>query len=149
MKSKLALLLTLLCASFGATAAGEFTLSYFGDGKSADLAALISDLITPEYLKRFPANQYEIVLIYHCTPVAARGDIVCTATSGVSPKINAASRAGGLVPLERFNTAALQPKGASTRDIDETRDKVIRESIRAMMADLPAAPKPRADRPRL
>ncbi|QDX21440.1 hypothetical protein FP568_09380 [Pandoraea pnomenusa] len=149
MKAKLALLLALLCTSFGADAAGEFTLSYFGDGKPMDLPTLVSDLITPEYVKRFPANQYEIVLIYHCTPVSARGDIACTATSGVSPKINAAGRTGGLVPLVRFNTAAIAPKGASVSDIDEIRSKVIRESIRAMMADLPAAPKPRTDRPRM
>ncbi|VVE42146.1 hypothetical protein PMO31116_04173 [Pandoraea morbifera] len=149
MKAKLALLLALLCTSFGANAAGEFTLSYFGDGKAVDLPTLIGDLITPEYVKRFPASQYEIVLIYHCTPVTARGDVVCTATTGVSPKINAAGRTGGLVPLVRINTAAIAPKGASASEMDETRNKVIRESIRAMMADLPAAPKPRTDRPRM
>lgn len=141
MKAKLALSLILLFTSFGASAAGDFTLSYFGDGKPVDMSSLISDLITPEYVKRFPANQYEIVLIYHCTPVTAQGDIVCTATSGLSPKIKAAGHTGGLVPLVRFNTAAIQPKGASTNDINDTRNKVIRQSISAMMRDLPAAPK--------
>jgi hypothetical protein len=141
MKAKLALLLALLCTSLGAGAAGDFTLSYFGDGKPVDISALISDLITPEYVKRFPANQYEIVLIYHCTPVTARGDIVCTATSGLSPKIRAADPTGALVPLVRFNTVAIQPKGASARDVDETRNKVIRQSVSALMSDLPAAPK--------
>ena len=148
MKAKHALLLALLGTSFGAGAAGEFTLSYFGDGKPVDMSTLTSDLITPEYVKRFPANQYEIVLIYHCTPVTARGDIVCTATCGVSPKINAAGHTGGLVPLVRFNTAAIQPKGAPASDVDAMRNRVIRESISAMMADLPAAPQPRSDRPR-
>lgn len=149
MKAKLGVLLTLLFASFGAIAAGEYTVSFFGDGKPADPAALISDIVTREYVTRFPAERYEIVLIYNCTQVSSGGDTVCTAVSGVSPKINAQGRTGGLVPLERFNTAAIQPKGATTRDIDALRDTVIRASVRSMMADLPAAPKPRPAPPRL
>ncbi|AKK24897.1 hypothetical protein [Pandoraea oxalativorans] len=141
MKAKLSLLLALVFTTFGVRAAGDFTLTYFGDGKPVDMSALVSDLITPEYVKRFPAKRYEIVLIYHCTPVTARGDIVCTATSGLSPKIDAAGRTGTLVPPVLFNTAAIQPKGASARDVDETRNKVIRQSVSALMSDLPAAPK--------
>lgn len=149
MKTKLAMLLTvstLLCASFGAAAAsgGGYSVTYYGDGKPADLAGLISDLVTPEYATRFPAERYEIVLIYHCTPTPGGAETVCTSTAGVSPKIKVQGRTGGLVPDERFNTAAVQPKGASTSDIDATRNTVIRASISALMSDLPEAPKPRA-----
>lgn len=143
MKAKRAALLTLLCASLRATAAGDYSVTYYGDGKPDDLAALINDLVTTDYTTRFPAEHYELILIYHCTPTPGGAQTVCTSSAGVSPKLNIPGRTGALVPNERFNTAVVRRKGASVQEIDAARNAVIRSSVSALMSDLPEAPKKR------
>ncbi|AJC22041.1 hypothetical protein [Pandoraea pulmonicola] len=138
MQKGLALLTALLCCSLSAQA-GEFIVTSFGDTPT-NAIGLVRDLVTDEFTAQFPAEQYEIVLEYHCMKMSG-GDATCSAIAGVSPRLSSKEGKGSLMPVSRYNSISSKSNGragVSAGEINTLRENVIRGSVRELMSVRPA-----------
>ncbi len=111
--------------------AGTFDTAYFSSNDIANVGSQIADLVSDDFTQRFPASQYQIVVISSESHTA---DMTCFATVGIVRK----QQNGNVpVPIDRFSATRFI-KGGGTATAQQRRDceiGVIRTATRSMLSE--------------
>lgn len=123
-----ALVLGLLCIAAPASA-GVYSVNWYAD--VPDASALVRDIVTDRFTEKFPADDWNIVVVAEFHAYSDGGG-VGYAVAGVAPKVNSPM---ALFPIRRYSsTTRIVNRTVGPREQREQTEDLIRRAVEQLMA---------------